>query len=107
MFVCRLGSHICGCKCFQIELCRGYDYASFHDDLKKLYDSAGVQNQDTVFLFTDTQVSGCYLFTDTQVSGYYLFTNTQVSGYYLFTDTQVSGYNLFTDTQVQLQSVTC
>jgi len=53
----RLGSHICGYKCFQIELSRGYDYAAFHDDLKKLYDMAGIQNQDTVFLFTDTQVS--------------------------------------------------
>ena len=53
----RLGSHICGCKCFQIELSRGYDYAAFHDDLKKLYDMAGLQNQDTVFLFTDTQVT--------------------------------------------------
>jgi len=52
----RLGSHICGYKCFQIELSRGYDYSAFHDDLKKLYDMAGVQNQDTVFLFTDTQV---------------------------------------------------
>ncbi|GFS25719.1 dynein heavy chain 6, axonemal [Elysia marginata] len=42
--------------CFQIELCRGYDYSSFHEDLKKLYDSAGIQNKPTVFLFTDTQI---------------------------------------------------
>ena len=40
----------------QIELSRGYDYAAFHDDIKKLYDYAGVNNEDTVFLFTDTQV---------------------------------------------------
>jgi dynein heavy chain len=53
----RLASHICGYKRFQIELSRGYNYQSFHDDLKKLYDQAGVQNQNTVFLFTDTQVS--------------------------------------------------
>jgi dynein heavy chain len=52
----RLASHICGYKRFQIELSRGYNYQSFHDDLKKLYDQAGVQNQNTVFLFTDTQV---------------------------------------------------
>ena len=52
----RLASHMCGYKCFQIELSRGYDYNAFHDDLKKLYDMAGVQNQNTVFLFTDTQV---------------------------------------------------
>ena len=53
---CRLAAHINGCKCFQIELSRGYDYSAFHDDLKKLYEQAGVQNQSTVFLFTDTQV---------------------------------------------------
>ena len=52
----RLASHICGYKCFQIELARGYNYSSFHDDLKKLYEQAGVKNQNTVFLFTDTQI---------------------------------------------------
>ncbi|CAH1788942.1 unnamed protein product [Owenia fusiformis] len=52
----RLASHICGYKCFQIELSRGYGYTEFHDDLKKLYDIAGGQNQNTVFLFTDTQI---------------------------------------------------
>ena len=52
----RLSAHICGYKCFQIELSRGYDYAAFHDDIKKLYDMAGVKNEHTVFLFTDTQV---------------------------------------------------
>lgn len=52
----RLASHMCGYKCFQIELSRGYDYAAFHEDLKTLYNMAGVERQDTVFLFTDTQV---------------------------------------------------
>ena len=52
----RLASHMCGYKCFQIELSRGYDYAAFHEDLKRLYNMAGVERQDTVFLFTDTQV---------------------------------------------------
>ena len=52
----RLASHMCGYQCFQIELCRGYDYVAFHEDLKKLYQMAGVDQQDTVFLFTDTQV---------------------------------------------------
>lgn len=45
-----------GYLCFQIELTRGYDYSSFREDLKKLYNSAGVQGKNTVFLFTDTQV---------------------------------------------------
>lgn len=45
------------CRCFQVELMRGYDYSSFHDDLKKLYDSAGMRNEPIVFLFTDTQIA--------------------------------------------------
>ncbi|XP_065911794.1 dynein axonemal heavy chain 6-like [Dysidea avara] len=52
----RLASHICGYKCFQIELTRGYDYAAFHEDLKILYQMTGVERQDTAFLFTDTQI---------------------------------------------------
>lgn len=52
----RLAAHICSYKCFQIELTRGYNYDSFHEDLKKLYEMAGVKGEDTVFLFTDTQV---------------------------------------------------
>lgn len=56
-FFCRLSSHINGYNCFQIELSRGYNYEAFHDDLKKLYDMAGVKNKHTVFLFTDTQVN--------------------------------------------------
>lgn len=36
---------------------RGYDYSSFHDDLKKLYESAGMKNEPIVFLFTDTQIA--------------------------------------------------
>ena len=52
----RLAAHMCGYKCFQIELTRGYNYESFHEDLKKLYIMTGVKDENTVFLFTDTQV---------------------------------------------------
>ncbi|XP_040273964.1 dynein heavy chain 6, axonemal [Bufo bufo] len=52
----RLAAHICGYKCFQIELNRGYNYDSFHEDLRKLYKMAGVEDKDMVFLFTDTQI---------------------------------------------------
>ncbi|XP_073398257.1 dynein axonemal heavy chain 6 [Dendrobates tinctorius] len=52
----RLAAHICGYKCFQIELSRGYNYESFHEDLRKLYKMAGVEDKDMVFLFTDTQI---------------------------------------------------
>ena len=44
-------------RCFQIELMRGYDYDAFHDDLKKLYDWAGMKNEAMTFLFTDTQIA--------------------------------------------------
>ncbi|XP_053520536.1 dynein axonemal heavy chain 6 [Artibeus jamaicensis] len=52
----RLAAHICGYKCMQIELSRGYNYDSFHEDLRKLYKLAGVDDKDMVFLFTDTQI---------------------------------------------------
>ena len=46
-----------GYKCFQIELSRGYDYTAFREDIKKLYTYAGVEGENTVFLFSDTQVT--------------------------------------------------
>nr|XP_060479238.1 dynein axonemal heavy chain 6 [Panthera onca] len=52
----RLAAHICGYRCLQIELSRGYNYDSFHEDLRKLYKLAGVDNKNMVFLFTDTQI---------------------------------------------------
>lgn len=52
----RLAAHICGYRCFEIELSRGYNYDSFHEDLRRLYKMAGVEGKDMVFLFTDTQV---------------------------------------------------
>lgn len=52
----RMACHMAGFKCFQIEITRGYGYAEFREDLKKLYELAGSKGQDTVFLFTDTQI---------------------------------------------------
>ncbi|XP_004691642.1 PREDICTED: dynein heavy chain 6, axonemal [Condylura cristata] len=52
----RLAAHICGYKCLQIELSRGYNYDSFHEDLRKLYKLAGIEDKSMVFLFTDTQI---------------------------------------------------
>ncbi|XP_063222655.1 dynein axonemal heavy chain 6 isoform X2 [Bacillus rossius redtenbacheri] len=52
----RLASHMCGYKCFQIELTRLYNYVSFHEDLRKLYFDAGANGEDSTFLFTDTQI---------------------------------------------------
>ncbi|XP_030047949.1 dynein axonemal heavy chain 6 [Microcaecilia unicolor] len=52
----KLATHMCGYKCFQIELSRGYSYDTFHEDLRKLYRMAGIEGKDMVFLFTDTQI---------------------------------------------------
>ena len=52
----RLAAHICGYNCIQIELTRGYGYDSFHEDLRKIFKTAGGLGEDTVFLFTDTQI---------------------------------------------------
>lgn len=52
----RLGAHINGYRCVQIELSRGYDNAAFREDLRKLYRQAGIRNTPTVFLITDTQI---------------------------------------------------
>lgn len=43
-------------RCFQIELTKSYDYSTFHEDLVKLYFSAGARFEDTTFLFTDSQI---------------------------------------------------
>ncbi|KAK3733193.1 hypothetical protein QZH41_008554, partial [Actinostola sp. cb2023] len=52
----RLACHMSTYRCFQIELTRGYDYSAFREDLKQLYNFAGVKGENTVFLFTDTQI---------------------------------------------------
>ncbi|XP_076263714.1 dynein heavy chain at 16F [Rhynchophorus ferrugineus] len=52
----KLASHLNGYKCFQIELVRNYDHSCFFEDLRKMYFYAGVENQNSVFLFTDTQI---------------------------------------------------
>eukprot|EP00106_Octopus_bimaculoides_P013835 XP_014781277.1 PREDICTED: dynein heavy chain 6, axonemal-like [Octopus bimaculoides] len=52
----RLAAHICGYKCFQIQLTQGYDYTTFREDLIKIYNMVAAENESTVFLFTDTQI---------------------------------------------------
>lgn len=54
--IARLASHLNGYQCLQIELSRGYDQNSFHEDLRKYYTNAGVNNNPTVFLINDTQI---------------------------------------------------
>ncbi|XP_050361252.1 dynein axonemal heavy chain 6 [Nymphalis io] len=55
--VATLAGHVNECKCMGMELKRNYDTPEFHDDLRSMYMRAGVGNEDTVFLFTDTQIT--------------------------------------------------
>ena len=42
--------------CFQIELSKNYGVAEWKEDLKKVMLAAGLNNTQTVFLFSDTQI---------------------------------------------------
>ncbi|CAG9558411.1 unnamed protein product [Danaus chrysippus] len=55
--VATLAGHVNECKCMGMELKRNYDTPEFHDDLRNMYMRAGVSGDDTVFLFTDTQIT--------------------------------------------------
>lgn len=44
-------------RCMGMELKRNYDTPEFHEDLRKMYLRAGLHVEDTVFLFTDTQIT--------------------------------------------------
>ncbi|XP_067125111.1 dynein axonemal heavy chain 6 isoform X2 [Centruroides vittatus] len=52
----ELSCHLYNYHCFQIILSKGYNYKSFQEDLKILYEKAGLKNQQTVFKFTDNQI---------------------------------------------------
>ena len=52
----RLASYVAEYHCFSVEITKNYRSIEFHEDLKLLYQQAGVQNKPTVFLFDDTQI---------------------------------------------------
>ncbi|RLN66518.1 hypothetical protein BBP00_00002156 [Phytophthora kernoviae] len=52
----KLAAFMGGFKVFQIEVGKNYRSLEFHDDVKKLYTQVGLQQQKTVFLFSDTQI---------------------------------------------------
>jgi len=52
----RVAAAIQDCKCFQIEVSKGYNIQSFRNDLGSLYTKAGVDNTPVVFLFADNQI---------------------------------------------------
>ena len=52
----RLACYLAGYSMFQIEIHKKYDSDRFHDDLKVLYRSCGVKQQQRVFYFSDNQI---------------------------------------------------
>ncbi|KAL4125505.1 hypothetical protein PRIC2_009088 [Phytophthora ramorum] len=52
----KLAAFMGGFKVFQIEVGKNYRSFEFHEDIKKLYTQVGIQQQKTVFLFSDTQI---------------------------------------------------
>ncbi|CAK9806047.1 Dynein axonemal heavy chain 10 [Anthophora plagiata] len=54
--VIKLAAFAAGYRTFEISLSRGYNEASFRDDMKNLYNMVGVNNERIVFLFTSSQI---------------------------------------------------
>ena len=52
----RLAAHLSEYECYQIELSKNYGNNEWKDDLKRFMMRAGMENQSTVFLFSDTQI---------------------------------------------------
>ncbi len=75
-----------GFKIFSIELTRGYGSNEFREDLKKLYNTAGIVGEPVVFLFSDTQV--CYACA-VCVCCSMLVIAVRILAVFLFSDTQV------------------
>ncbi|KAL7754356.1 hypothetical protein RI367_000337 [Sorochytrium milnesiophthora] len=52
----RLAAFICDYALFQIEITKSYTKTEWREDLKRLLKMSGVENKQTVFLFSDTQI---------------------------------------------------
>ena len=52
----RLATFIMQYEIFQIEISKGYSKVEWREDMKKLLRLSGCENQNTVFLFPDTQI---------------------------------------------------
>lgn len=52
----RFATYMGGFKIFSIELTRGYGSTEFREDLKRLYNTAGIEGKPVVFLFSDNQI---------------------------------------------------
>jgi len=52
----RLASYIAEIDVFSIEITKQYRVSEWHEDIKRLFEKAGVLNKATAFLFSDTQL---------------------------------------------------
>jgi len=54
--IAQISAFVAECEIFELQLGRGYNEASFRDDLKLLYEKLGADNLKVVFFFTDQNV---------------------------------------------------
>nr|VZI05919.1 unnamed protein product [Spirometra erinaceieuropaei] len=52
----KLAAHISEFDCFRIELTKTYSNNDWLEDLRKVMMAAGIENKETMFLFSDTQI---------------------------------------------------
>ncbi|KAL7754402.1 hypothetical protein RI367_000383 [Sorochytrium milnesiophthora] len=52
-----LAAYVIGVQVFRIKVARNYRLVDFREDLKVLYKQAGIQGKQTVFLFSDSQIT--------------------------------------------------
>ncbi|KAJ3073863.1 Dynein heavy chain 7, axonemal [Podochytrium sp. JEL0797] len=52
----RMAAFVAEYEVFQVEIAKNYGMENWHDDLKKIFRSAGGFGRQTIFLFSDTQI---------------------------------------------------
>lgn len=74
--VTRLASFAAECEVFEITISRGYNETSFREDLKVLYNIAGVKRKKVVFLFTAAQVCMTTACNDAKIEAIFSLTDS-------------------------------
>ena len=54
--IVNLAAYISDCELFRLTLHKSYNIPEFRDDLKKVFLKTGVQNKNTAFLLTDSDI---------------------------------------------------
>lgn len=60
----RLAAFINDCALFKVDVGKSYGKNDWHDDLKTLFKSLGIDNKKTVFMFQDADIKGDYFIED-------------------------------------------